>query len=646
MKNSVKSRLISILDIINEDWRFNIPIYQRLYVWRNEQIETLLSDLLTAYKLRKEIYYLGGVLVVANGDNERLFDLIDGQQRFTTLWLLCLELKHSLSQFIADKHGEMRMSFSIRKEVEVYFKSISELRDITGISETNDDLDGIHNARMLINKAINGLSEEGVISFSSYLLSNIKLIFTEVPTSTDLNKLFEVINNRGEQLQHHEILKSIMLRHISNDTTRIKYAKLWDACSVMNRYVEAALKELTQFNYADLYDNQNFSTGNEELASAKNVLSFMGSRHANEKKRTTLLSILRSAEGIDNYEIEEEQDLEEQEMQEESNTDVRSIVNFSMFLQHTLRIYLFQKGTTDIEHINDKELLTVFSRFFVADEKEVKAFIELLWELRYKFDKHIIKWVKIDDDEEHAIQKLSKQKNKGYRYLTRILPEDNDGFALLQSMLYHTQEITTHYWLTPLLNKVYYTDNREELYQYLLKLDSKLFCTNSEMTLRERSWQTIRELNLQRGDIDIDEYYSNKGTNFSHYLFYKLEFALWHQQFNKNNKWRSFKFTAKNSVEHISPQTPQNTDRNRVSKAYLNSFGNLALVSRSINSEYSNLPYNEKKTRFENKKRSSDRLDSLKMDCVYKNDIWNDNICMEHQKEMIALLERYYNSII
>lgn len=76
---------------------------------------------------------------------------------------------------------------------------------------------------------------------------------------------------------------------------------------------------------------------------------------------------------------------------------------------------------------------------------------------------------------------------------------------------------------------------------------------------------------------------------------------LWYEQHRDHDAWSSFRFTAKNSVEHISPQNPQATDTNKVTNAWLNRLGNLALASRSINSEYSNLPYNEKRQRLLNK---------------------------------------------
>jgi Protein of unknown function (DUF1524) len=81
------------------------------------------------------------------------------------------------------------------------------------------------------------------------------------------------------------------------------------------------------------------------------------------------------------------------------------------------------------------------------------------------------------------------------------------------------------------------------------------------------------------------------------------------------------------------------TDSNRVSPGILNTFGNLALVSRGVNSEYGNIPFNEKRQRFLN--RNASRLDSLKMALIYQNQEWSDEVAADHQQQMIALMSTY-----
>lgn len=118
LMSEFQSKLITLNDVIDQQFFFNIPIYQRLYVWGKEQIHTLLDDIVAAWLEEKNEFYLGGTLVIeraVNGSEDmRYFDLIDGQQRFTTLWLISVVLKEHLAAYIqADtKQGKrLRISF-------------------------------------------------------------------------------------------------------------------------------------------------------------------------------------------------------------------------------------------------------------------------------------------------------------------------------------------------------------------------------------------------------------------------------------------------------------------------------------------------------------------------------------------------------
>ena len=75
------SNNITLCDIVENNICFNIPIYQRLYVWKELQVNKLLEDIYDAYSRDEDNYYLGGVITYSNG---KKLDLIDGQQRFTT----------------------------------------------------------------------------------------------------------------------------------------------------------------------------------------------------------------------------------------------------------------------------------------------------------------------------------------------------------------------------------------------------------------------------------------------------------------------------------------------------------------------------------------------------------------------------------
>ena len=60
----------------------------------------------------------------------------------------------------------------------------------------------------------------------------------EVPENTDLNRYFEIMNTRGEQLEQHDILKATLMRYLPDDSEKSTFAKIWDACSDMTGYVQ------------------------------------------------------------------------------------------------------------------------------------------------------------------------------------------------------------------------------------------------------------------------------------------------------------------------------------------------------------------------------------------------------------------------
>jgi hypothetical protein len=452
---SIQSDLITLEQIVNRDYSFAVPIYQRLYVWGDDQVRTLLDDLWTAFEARKPIYYLGGSLVLQTKDPKGAitFELIDGQQRFTTLWLMSLAWREALEPFLCrrQKHGPLaRITFPIRPDVEDFFAG--------RIMGTKAELNG--NPRIVDAMALlddfreKKASSIGWQAFTEFVYRNVQMVLTQVPDRTDLNKLFEVINNRGVQLQHHEILKAKLLSRIPETVERNRYAQLWDACAEMGNYVERNLRDITKVRISDLYTKDENGEGIENLAIAHRVLEALAQLQARKESAMALsLGDILASE-------QEEQDAGvEADADEECESDqVRSIISFPMLLQHTLRIWLHREKHPDLPKILDKELLGLFSEHFISrapTKEQVAGFIELLWEIRYCFDKNIIKWVTLDKEEQHLICPLYRTSKasgkKTYYSLQRRTPMASDEFSLLQSMLYHSQQITTHYWLTPLL---------------------------------------------------------------------------------------------------------------------------------------------------------------------------------------------------
>lgn len=653
----IESKLYSLAELVKEspNWHFNIPIYQRLYVWGEDQVLTLLNDLVNAYERSEDLFFLGGTLLVEQESTSgRHFDLIDGQQRFTTLWLICHAWRDALKSFLTvtvGKSTEPRLRFAIRPEVNRFL----ELLAFGYRSQPVPDEEATKRMRVALDLMKSVFEKRSLpagvtdmrahlAGLTEFVFAKVKFVITTVPRETDLNKLFEVINNRGVQLQHHEILKARMLDALT-EAERGPYAVLWEACADMENFIERNLSGISGLSASDVtafYEQGELANAPRMRARLRERMQSQGDHHV-----LSLGDILKTVEEAPAPEAEAKDD-------NADPTWVRSIFGFPLFLQHALRIWLVENERTDLPRLLDRELLELFETHFFqgATEREenVRSFIDLLWRLRVIFDEHIVKWADQGEEEIHLISTISVSMSSGKRYMSRSRQTDsNRAFSLIQSMLYHSQEITTQYWVTPLLlfmhrNPGESADSQGEkakrYFDYLRHLDNHLLGSAADDSLVARTLAFMNEPWLRRPLIHQTELTNASGVKFAHYWFYKLEFVLWFQEKRATERWKNFRLTAKSSVEHISPQTPTERDDNRVDLA-LDHFGNLALVSRSLNSEYGNLPYNEKRQRFFNNNKS--RIDSLKMDLIYENEQWNDSKACAHQQEMIECLEAYCN---
>ena len=77
-----------------------------------------------------------------------------------------------------------------------------------------------------------------LIKSHSHKLAKVIVYRIEVPENTDLNRYFEIMNTRGEQLEQHDILKATLMSNLSDDAEKGLFAKIWDACSDMTGYVQ------------------------------------------------------------------------------------------------------------------------------------------------------------------------------------------------------------------------------------------------------------------------------------------------------------------------------------------------------------------------------------------------------------------------
>ena len=86
--DTIKASEQNLDSVFHRDYEFQIPVYQRPYAWDLEQVGELLDDLVEAMgRGEDEPYFLGSVVLIKQGDDPKS-DVVDGQQRLTTLTML------------------------------------------------------------------------------------------------------------------------------------------------------------------------------------------------------------------------------------------------------------------------------------------------------------------------------------------------------------------------------------------------------------------------------------------------------------------------------------------------------------------------------------------------------------------------------
>jgi hypothetical protein len=215
---------------------------------------------------------------------------------------------------------------------------------------------------------------------------------------------------------------------------------------------------------------------------------------------------------------------------------------------------------------------------------------------------------------------------------------------MLQSILYFNN-IPNQVWLTPFLDYLLSNDidnsDDEVLLMELERIDNILIPGDKKQT----TWDIVTDNAIFPEFETVHSILSqDSGTKFNHYWFYKLEYLLW-KNWDKNtdkNEFKRYRITSKNSIEHVFPQNDEYKNRlanENDDRDWLNSFGNLALLSVGQNSEYSNQDVAKKKIDFQRK----DTYDSLKLAKVYEFENWNTKEIIEHQNTMFSVFENHYS---
>ena len=208
---------------------YMIPVYQRNYAWEEDEITALVKDVYDSFKNKKETYYIGTLVTYKRGDS--VYEVIDGQQRLTTIYIVL--------KVLGIKNEEIRnkLTYGARRVSASTIEKLEKLVECPHLGEEVDD--GIINGYKYAKNAVTSIDEQERECFKQYFLNKVHIIHYRVPKDVDLNHYFEVMNSRGEQLEKHEIVKSMLSQHL-NKIELATFSRIWEACSEMNIYIQQA----------------------------------------------------------------------------------------------------------------------------------------------------------------------------------------------------------------------------------------------------------------------------------------------------------------------------------------------------------------------------------------------------------------------
>ena len=201
---------------------FFVPAYQRGYRWGKEATK-LLEDISEIDKKSDYRYCLQPIVVKRTSDGK--YELIDGQQRLTTIFLIYKALK---SYNIPDTDPKFTLSFEVRTRSEDYLANIDEKS-----SEDNIDFYFIKRAYVAIKKwfAEQNNSTLAAFKFFETISEKVDVIWYEVDSQEDGNSLFQRLNIGKIPLTSSELVKAIFLSESSKNSIENRQEEIslqWD----------------------------------------------------------------------------------------------------------------------------------------------------------------------------------------------------------------------------------------------------------------------------------------------------------------------------------------------------------------------------------------------------------------------------------
>ena len=672
---------LTIGEWLSENAHYRIPMYQRRYAWGASEVEQLLHDLLNCpqdkpYGLlekpqspkigtrkindlrgrfrqkrgfSRRPYYIGSLVVFKNKaeNGEPIsYEVIDGQQRLTTLLLIA-------AYFKLEGASANRLKFENRPKSQ----STLEALFTANASAVFDDAESAAALRGNFDVIKHFFEREGYKDkgqhLADFLCKKVVIMRIEVPPHTDVAHYFEIMNNRGEQLEMHEIVKARLLSALQDDApARACLNQVWEACANMNQYVHFgfASEKRTQL-FGDRY--QDFLPVDEAA-----LIDLLGDGQSTTQKGDKLREIIAQSHATGSQKDKATDDKPDR---------FQSIVNFPNFLLLALVLATHAgQGKISESTLDDKKLLTSFNTLLLEGEDgtskldNIKKFTLTLLRCRFLLDQFVIKRA-LDDEDVLTLKRLTRSNDKAAQI--KAFPEANDDrlhinrqIQMLQAAFHVSHPRQAYkYWLLGTLhwlNKQVAAGKQIQGAEFLNYLESlaAAFMRDRHLVPKDERIPYTEIIFSHAGqaqsplsqDIASRLTYPNIDNIF---VFNYLDYLLWQenrQQASSDPKISHFEFKMRGAIEHYFPQKRADEWGNTPEgERKIDAFGNLSLIAHAKNTRLSDHSPSEKKRLSGHPEKVPDSIKQHLMMNELKNNNeadWNPITMKAHEDTMIQLL--------
>lgn len=587
-------KIIPVSDVF-ANINYLVPIYQRNYAWSETQIEQLIEDIESSIDDFNKNYFLGNLIV--NQMDNNVYEVIDGQQRLTTLYLL--------EKYLGIVFAKEALRFEAREKSNRTLSYVSDSSNQELIEELSSP-EILKGFKIVDNYFKNKNIDKGRFTQK---LKRVFLIRVQVPQNIDLNHYFEIMNTRGEQLELHEIAKAKLLEVLESDHDKDVAALIWEKCSDMNSYVQMNFN----VDVRRKIFTEDWSSLSQSIKNFDSIKSKISEKNKSIDK-SFLIDILKENKMINVSNMQSE----------DENERFESPISFPNFLLQVNAV-MRKLGEEDAS-LDDKYFLNNLSWAWSTSEN-AKDFLFHLLKCRVIFDKYVLKREFARDYKETgkwSLQRLEKYRDKKKnndkpKYVSTLGDEGNDNKKLrtLQSCLRITYTSPKNmHWISLVLSKL----------------------------LENEATDVIQLLeNYCKNKVADSDYQNKNGFGVERIVFSYLDYLIYRDGYSYEGKeiispfQDDWQFLFRSSIEHFQPQHP--VEGECWEENDLNGFGNLALITVSGNSKFSNLPPTGKINSYPSIINQSLKLKIMEKMTRLGDGKWTEEKANRHKDEMINILK-------